>query len=290
VGSPVAGTPYPGSGGYPYGPATRFTITGVQPPADGYLGPSDQLAVRVMSPNVAIDFSVGLRFLDLKGAVQPLLYPIQAPATAGADFILPIQLAEGFLLSAVAFGASVKRGQCFVQFYIARQKAASAEVVADVIFQGYITATDYVGYPVSKAESSLSGRGFISSLPAPAAAAGTPLTYVVPPGVRWSVQYCIVIMVGAGGGERGTLQVFDAAANLVLDAFNDVNLTPAPLEQQFQKIGVDNLISPGFDMSMLQRDLILLAGWSVVLTAIPALPPAAVMGPAVLVVEEWVEV
>lgn len=202
---------------YPYGPATRFTITGVQPPAVGYLGPSDQLSISVLSPNVAFSFSLALRFLDLFGNVQPLNTVVQGPATGVDPAIIPVQLAEGFLLSAVAYGASVQRGQCWVQFMVARNQTDAGQVVAEILLQGYVCATDTVAWPGTPAESSLHGAGALLTYAGAGGGAATPVTLTVPPGVRWRLKgVSFTVAFGSPpGSAMAALQLLDPAGNVV---------------------------------------------------------------------------
>lgn len=197
---------------YPYGPATRFTTVGVQPPAAGYLGPSDQLSISVLSPNTAINFNLALRFLDLAGNVQPLLTEVIAPATGTTPFILPIQVAEGFLLSATAFGATVKRGQCWVQLLVLRQKAADIQVVGDTLMQGYVSATDNVSWPGQPVGTSTDGAGFLRTFTIPDPAVGSEFLVTVPPATRWRLQSMVATLTtSAAAGFRGAiLQIKDA--------------------------------------------------------------------------------
>lgn len=164
-----------------------FTVTGVQPPATGYLGPSDQLSISVLSPQAPYNFSVSLRYLDLKGNVQPLLVLLQGDATGVTPAVVPVQLAEGFLLSAVAFNGTTQRGQCWVQFVVLRQKATDTVVVADVLMQGYVSKTDYVAWPGTPIGSSLDGRGALLTYPGTGGGLDAPVQITVPPGVRWHV-------------------------------------------------------------------------------------------------------
>jgi len=202
---------------YPYGPATRFTISGVQPPAVGYLGPSDQLSVSVLSPNVPFNFNLALRYLDLVGNVQPLLTNLQGPATGAKPAIVPIQLAEGFLLSAVAFGTTVQRGQCWVQFMVVRQQAAAADVVAEVMLQGYVSTTDTIAWPGSPIVSSLEGPGALLTYAGGGGGLATPVTITVPPGVRWRLKGIsfTVAYSPIPGQANANVQVLDAAGNVV---------------------------------------------------------------------------
>lgn len=179
-------TPYPTGQGI-YGPVATFTTQGVQPPATGYLGPADQLSIQVLSPNAPFSFSVSLRYLDLKGNVQPLLVELAGDATGVTPNVTPVQLAEGFLLSAVAFNGTTQRGQCWVQFLVLRQKAAAAVVVADVLLQGYVTTVDYVAWPGTPIASALDGRGALLTYPGGGGGVDTAVTLTVPPGVRWHV-------------------------------------------------------------------------------------------------------
>jgi hypothetical protein len=208
--------------GYPlargiYGPVTRFSIVGVQPPATGYLGPSDQLSVSVLSPNATARFSLSLRYLDLQGNVQPLLVEIATPATGVTPAVTAIQLAEGFLLSAVAYNGNLQRGQCWVQFVVLRQKADATIVVADVLLQGYVSATDYVAWPGTPQLSSLDGRGALLTYPGAGGGVDTAVTITVPPGVRWHVRGCSCDIAGlaAAAQTEALLLAMDAAGNVI---------------------------------------------------------------------------
>jgi len=281
---------------YPYGPATRFTITGVQPPAGGYLGPADQLTVSVLSPNVDINFNIGLRFLDLTGNVQPLLTNVMAPATGATPYLLPIQVAEGFLLSATAFGSTVNRGQCWVQLLAVRQKAADAQVVGDVLLQGYVCATDIVTWPGTPAGSSLDGRGWLRQVNIPAPAAATPVTIVVPPGVRWRFQALYSLITNSAVSGFALMQIQDSTGAPLLSSLTTTVVTPNPYDLSFYANGFfysgvgTGPPAPNYQGASVGPDIFLTAGQQIVLMQDPASMPSAQFDVTRLVVEEWVEI
>lgn len=280
--------------GYPYGPAARFNLTGVQPPATGYLGPSDQLSISVTSPNAAINFDIALRYLDLNGNVQPLLTKVMAPATGSTPFVKPIQLAEGFLLSAVAFNATVERGQCWVQFVILRQNADTTVVVADVLLQGYVAKTDYVAWPGTAIDSSIAGPGFIRQIIVPAPGVGNDVVLTVPPGTRWRLKFIQTFLTNPSDQIVPLLQIQNGPVTIAwLPATDEMAATDA-----FQLTWLEGTSETPFNSTFsggpLGLQAIVKAGWNLRLTdstfPFPGPPSAfAFFSDTSFIVEEWVE-
>lgn len=273
---------------YPYGPAARFTLTGIQPPASSYLAPSDSLSLSILSPNFPVSFNLALRFLDLQGNVQPLLFEVRAPATGATPTTFAVQTSEGFLLSATASTTTVKRGCCWIQLLVLRTNAADATVIGDALLQGYVSQTDIVSYPGTQEKTSIGGRGCMREILVPAAAAGTPLTLTVPPATRWRPVSVGSVITFTTGGNFATLRILDAASNRLIIAPSESPLNGSPTfaswflgsafgSQLFAQLGglADELyLSQGFVMSLQQEQ---------------AFDPATVFGPARFIVEEWAE-
>lgn len=172
----------------PYGQVATFLMKGVQPPAAGYIGPSDQLQLVVLSPNVPTTFQLGLRLLDLKGQVMPISSTITVPATGSGVFTEVITPGECFLLSAVITGANVRRGQCWVTLNLQRGQPTGGAAVGMVLISGYATETTTIGFPQSRAEDSMEGRGASLVYKGAVPALGQPATLTVPPATRWRVM------------------------------------------------------------------------------------------------------
>lgn len=171
----------------PYGPVTTFALNGVQPPAAQYIGPSDQVQLTILSPNVGVTLMLGLRLLDLKGQVQPLQYKITTPATAATPFVEVITPGECFLLSATIGQANVRRGQCYCTLLLQRGQPKGGAAVGDVLISGYPSNTETLGFPQTPASSSLDGQGASLVYTGAVPAAGMPATITVPPGTRWNL-------------------------------------------------------------------------------------------------------
>ncbi|HEV2224390.1 MAG TPA: hypothetical protein VGR84_15455 [Candidatus Acidoferrales bacterium] len=284
-------------GGYPYGPAARFTLTGIQPPASSYLAPSDQLSLSVLSPNSPINFSLSLRFLDLTGSVQPLLFEVASGPTGTTPFVLPVQSAEGFLLSAACFNASVKRGQCWVQFMVLRQKAADITVVGDVIMQGYVSTTDMLSYPGSPVLSSVEGRGWIRAINFAALPVGQNIQITVPPGVRWRILSLATRYVNTATPVTVVLEVQDVGGSVLFDQSTTFGLNTTWLYQLSWSTSGDFYASNGDPPpnvnqfgGLMPDELYLTPGQTINVFPSPAAGASPTFGPYTLNVEEWVEI
>jgi len=182
--------PYPLRDSYysPYGPVATFLVEGVQPPAAQYIGPSDQLQLTLMAPNVGATVVLGLRLLSLKGEVQPLQYQFTTPATAGGSFVEVITPGECFLLSATIGQANVRRGQCWARLDLQRGNPTGGAAVGMVLIAGYATATDTIGYPGTPSTDSVGGNGASLVYVGPVPPVSSPATLTVPPATRWRVS------------------------------------------------------------------------------------------------------
>lgn len=194
--------PYPlGADLYsPYGPVATFLVKGVQPPAAQYIGPSDQLQLTVLSPNVAVNLMLGLRLLDLLGQVSPLQYAVKVPATAATPFKLVITPGESFLLSATIGQANVRRGRSYCTLLLQRGQPTGGAAVGDVLISGYPSSTDTLGFPQTPATSCTYGRGAAIVVKGVVPGLGLPAQVTVPPGTRWRFQFANVTRTDTGGG------------------------------------------------------------------------------------------
>lgn len=197
----------------PYGPVATFLVKGVQPPASQYIGPSDQIQITVLNPNVAVSLKLGLRLLNLKGEVSPMVYEIDSPATGATPFVKVITPGECFMLSATLGQANVRRGQAYCTLLLQRGNPTGGAAVGDVLIAGYPSRTETLGFPRSPVESSTRGRGAILTYKEPSPGTGLEISLVVPPATRWRVNAVSSTITMAGGYNDtfATLQILDAA-------------------------------------------------------------------------------
>jgi len=244
--------------------------------------------VSVLSPNAAINFNLSLRFLDLTGNVQPLLFNVQAPATGATPFVLPIQTSEGFLLSATAFGATgIQRGQCWVQFLILRQKAAATTVIGDVILQGYVSESDIVAFPGTQEKSSIEGRGYLREVIISQPPVGTPATLTVPPATRWRLLSVNTLFTVPSATGHPLLSIVDTNSKSIIDV-TAFAFTSTPTTYTFAPAAGSGGDYPGLQWP-LPIDQFLQAGFVLTLTIEPSFPGTAQIGQVQVIVEEWAE-
>ena len=179
--------PYPllASQGVPYGPLVTFRTQAILPPSAVYVGPNDLVVLEGRAPSVAVPFTMAIRILTPQGEIKETILAgtISTVGLAVNDFSTTPN--EGFLVSAHISSTNASRGQCFVKCFLKKQAGQFDFTLGHLLFQGYISTDDHLGYPQSPTESSLNGRGWTHVVVLSNPPAGSSASFVVPTGVRW---------------------------------------------------------------------------------------------------------
>ena len=179
--------PYPplAGQGTPYGPLVTFRTQSILPPSAVYVGPNDLVVLEGRAPSVPVAFTMAFRILTPQGEIKETIVAgtISTVGLAVNDF--PSTPTEGFIISAHISSTNASRGQCFVKCFLKKQAGQFDFTLGHLLFQGYISTDDHLGYPQSPTESSLSGRGWTHVVLLANPPAGSSGSFVVPTGVRW---------------------------------------------------------------------------------------------------------
>lgn len=178
----------------PYGPLVTFRTLEVVPPSALYVSRDDSIVLAIHNPTVAVTVNVSVRWLSPQGQVIPELYTFTNPISGATTTEFPIKHPEGFILSASLFGNNSARGQCFTRLFIRRGAGSQDTTIGHILCQGYVALDDFLGYPQSPTESSISGRGNLRSITIAAPAPGAEVTQTVPAGVRWILRSFLVFL------------------------------------------------------------------------------------------------
>lgn len=287
--------PYPGlAPRNPYGPQVTFLTHNVPPPAERYLGPSDQIILSIRVPYGVAAVTIGVRLLTLRGEVMPIR---EIYVNLTSPPLLPILKAlepiEAFLLDAIVTATGVQRGQCFCQLLAKRSAGAAQTFTGALLAQGYVSDVDALGFPQSQPESSLAPPGFIRIVPFNGGGAST-FNFPVPPGVRWVLLALAVQNTSTDPGPTGIriqLSVLDAGGALIEQAFSNFGYNGILTSEM--SFGID--LSPDGDVTNSNANawfgfpLHVPPGGSIFLDQTPSLFPS-VFGLGRLMVEEWIEV
>lgn len=273
----------------PAGPAARFTLVNIQPPAEDYISPSDQIVLEVLSPLLACNVFLSLRILDLHGLVQVTTQQFTVVPNGAAANVFTTNPSECFLLSANIEVDSAIRGQVFCRLIIQRGQGSSGVSNGEVICQGYASNSDSLSFPKSTNESSLSGVGHVYSITGAVPGLASPAAIIVPAGVRWHVRFAMATLTLVANPITASpeVQSLDAAANLLWQSSTLLSSPAAPsvtvitIADQLQAV-------PPISFGGLSVSGWALAGGTVQMF-IPAMPADASFSALTVTVEEFVE-
>jgi hypothetical protein len=171
----------------PYGPQVTFKTEGIFPPSAVYVGPNDSIVLEYQSPIEIVTVFLSVRLLTPQGEIKVEFYQVNATTVGSVPGVFIIPPCEGYILSAECQGSQY-RGQVFVRCYLANGSVTGAPTISALLFQGYVSETDRLGYPVSATESSLSGRGWTRAVILAAPGANTEWVLAPPTGQNWIVR------------------------------------------------------------------------------------------------------
>ena len=241
------------------------------------------------APTAGVQVTLTVRLLTPQGEVKESVFStiISTVGTAQQDNTFLPQ--EGFLLSAHIQSTAASRGQCFVKCFLRKNPGASDQILGQLLFQGYVSSDDHLGYPQSPTESSLNGRGWTRSVLVadPPLRTGTLIT--VPAGVRWLIQSLFLdFTTDATAGNRSLyIAILDPSFHTVFYAGQSTTIGPsASISSSWaQNLPIGQFGS--FYQSALPVDLVMTAGYSLEVQAV-FVGPGDKISNEQLLVEEWV--
>jgi len=155
-------------------PATSFITGQVPAPTEMYVAGDAQIRLTIFNTQfqfpTTVTFSYKLILSD-SGNITTFEELIQTTISSTGIFLFPLQ--EGFLVSAeLAQGSAANRGQVFVVAEVVRGSGADLKF-EKVLFADYVVSNQSIGFPTSRVEQSVDGRGFPDVVHSGAFTAGT---------------------------------------------------------------------------------------------------------------------
>ena len=169
-------------------PSAEITRELVQPPSRVYIGVDDRLYIRSRNSLAAVTLQIAGRLLTAQGVIVPFNFE-HVPATNRTKSLEGFRLAEGYLLSVVAFpsaGAPL-RGQTFVELGLLRGRDVAASVV-DVLARDYVAEAEPLAFPGSRIRSSIEGPGALLSVAGADPGVAAEILVTVPTDARWLIN------------------------------------------------------------------------------------------------------
>lgn len=201
-----------------------FGIKDLTPPSDLYLQRDDLMFFRVWTSVPGLNVGLHVRVLDTNGVIFAGDYPT-FPTSNRALNSTTFQLTEGFLLSAVCFlaGATVRRGQCFVQVGVVRGAPPTTFVVAGLI-SDYLVSPEFLPWPGGKWIQPLEGPGARLTITGSVPAAGADIVQTVPTNARWKVVSLRASLTSsAAAGNRNVTAFLGAAGSTYFRGPSNLN-------------------------------------------------------------------
>lgn len=181
----------------------------------------DKLRVTVANTLAGITLEIHGRSVPRGEAAKPFRLPM-APASSGFPTTQDFPLAGGFItnLSVVAANGSPQIGQTYVIVQMIRGDGAAAFVMGTLL-EGYVTATQALGWPGSPITDSITVGGYIRQIAGTKPAAGLEVFETVPNGRRWDVIAIFLrLQTSAAVGNRFTRLDFVSPVVAYFAAFN----------------------------------------------------------------------
>lgn len=162
-----------------------FLTTGVPPPSDLYLAPTDAIRVELFSQNAGIPIFVKMRYVTPTGDLQYEEEQMQTTTLASSS-VADFNIGEAFLLSvAVVTGqSSTQRGRVYASVSYIRAFGGPSVAFMHTLVQGYVTAVQRVSWPILQADYPINGQGLPVYLTLNSPAAGSNFAYTIPNNLR----------------------------------------------------------------------------------------------------------
>jgi hypothetical protein len=272
----------------PYGPQVAFGTQGQLPPGSIYLSPQDSLFFQANS-QVSAGVFISYRILRADGTVieNDVELTVTPTGAVGNSTIEPPS--EGFLLSIGAVSTNPARGQVFLQAYLVTVNATDTLFApGHMLMQGYVSSTEWLGFPQSPLQSNLGGRGSLQTALFTAGAAGSNLTGTIPASVHWRlISITAQLVTDATAGNRTVfLEILDPGGFVPMDLVQAAQQAPSTTRQYTWAIGCPAQATGSFLSTGIPDGLYLPASWQVKLVGVSGAGDQ--WGNARALVEQWV--
>lgn len=271
-------------------PGVSWKMSDVMPAGDYYISRDDQFYVRSLCSVAGITVQIRARILLPTGQ----LVTFEADHLPNSNRTLAtsiIQITEGFLLDVTAFavGATVKRGQLYVNIGLARSVAGDFTPVQSFI-ANYLQSPTALAFPGALQQASTDGRGVMRSITGTNPAATAEMQETVPTGARWILRALAITWVtSAVAGARSLNFTIDDGVNIYFRT--NSNFTHAPSTTQLYTLSASGSAPASLAAlvaALMPNDLVLSAGHRINTLSNNVQAGDDLSAPQYLV-EEWLE-
>jgi hypothetical protein len=157
----------------------------ISSPFQFYTTGEDRLRVTSFNSLPGVALKIQSRFVDSAGKVQANADD-HVPLSNRTARITEHELGNGALLNLTVFASAgaPQIGQTFVIVQLIRGASAAA-IILGTLLQGYVTASQHLGWPGSPIQLSTEGQGSLRSIAGTNPAIGAEINESVPTGARW---------------------------------------------------------------------------------------------------------
>ncbi len=275
---------------FEHGRMVTFAKRHVQPPADIYFTPDDNLMITCWNIVAGAQVQVGGRILQPDGRVTPF-EEIYAPTSDSQPNYFVMAMTEGFLLDLVIapYNTQFIRGQCYVQGSLVRGGTAKT-FVCGIFLQGYATDMRWPSWPPGLSEDSLDGQGAMVTYQPANPAAGSDVIFTMPYTIALklhTLQFTLVTDATVANRELN-VQFLDPSGIIVAHAFNSPTQAASSTGYYESVVGLPALTASGGGglNGIWMPDPVLMPG-GIIRTKILNLDPGDQISNVVLYAEQW---
>ena len=270
--------------------AWRGALSQSAPPSAIYVGPDAALRLSAYSSLAGVRLTVEARLVGMDGIVQtvktelePTSDRIVSRAIAG--------MAEGWLLGGHVRPTvgSPRRGQVFARVELVRGRSGDVQPI-QMLGQGYVSETSWIGWPHGTIEDSTSGPGLLRVVTGTDPAAGAESSETVPANARWrllAAKYVLVTDATVASRapvfiiDDGTKTVVRAVSPATIPASNNVDINVGDYGYCASVLGLHYVTIPGSEL--------LLQGGMRIRTSTGSFQVGDNWAAPSFLVEEWIE-
>jgi hypothetical protein len=237
---------------------------------------------------VEIHYRIARRNGDIVANVQTF-FPTADRVLTRVDF----NIGDGYLLNVTAFASNgaPKRGQTFIKLQVIHGAGAAATVLGTVL-QGYVTATQDLGWPGSPIQTSTDGDGFTRYLTGTDPAPGFEIVETVPTNARWEVlAISMFLTTNATVADRRPGVAFTDSVNTYFRSPATATIPASTTTNSYwsQATPVNPAVRSDVPIAALPRGLRLLAGHQII-GATNLLQAGDDYAAPKLLVQEWLDI
>jgi hypothetical protein len=270
-------------------PSVHFDVVGSVSPATLYIGPGEELRIRVSSSVVGAYIKISSRILLADGTIVPVedtVFPTSDRVANVWQFGLP----EGFLLGfRMRPFIGIPTGRVFGSAMIVKGGVLTTTVLQQLT-SGYMSDNRELTWPLGTSDAPRAGPGWIRSIVGTNPAAGSEISETVPTNAYWRIQSILFNFVSdATVINRHVRLVFDDGTNNMLSV--EPNATQAASLNYYYNYGHGlpyKAVLSGYPVNPLPDDLILAPGWRF-RTTTSFIQAGDDYGAPNFTVEEWIE-